>query len=85
MKNNLKEISAKLTKYGQYGCSDHNCCLVKVTGMGTNGGCKCLPATGKVDVYKCIAAIELSKLATREIPNLIEEITWLRNILGLNK
>ncbi len=26
------------------GCSDHNCVVSKPIGMGTNGGCKCLPS-----------------------------------------
>lgn len=25
------------------GCSDHNCVVSKPLGMGTNGGCHCLP------------------------------------------
>ena len=25
------------------GCSDHNCVVAPPRGMGTNGGCRCLP------------------------------------------
>lgn len=81
MRNDIPLIAFKVLQYAEHGCSDGSCCLVKNTGQVTNGGCVCLPATGKIEVYKRIAAIELSKLATREIPHLIEEILELRGRL----
>lgn len=39
MKHLVEELYAKLVEIGS--CGDHYCIILKRTGMGTNGGCRC--------------------------------------------
>jgi hypothetical protein len=58
------------------GCSDHNCLILgKKTGMGTNGGCKCLLNMSRGQLN--ILSSRLSSVADTEINSHSSSIKWI--------
>jgi hypothetical protein len=46
-------------------CSDHGCVIAKRTGMGTNGGCHCVPSIGR-------------KMFPEDRRRILEALAWYR-------
>jgi len=76
----LDEITERLRRLG---CSDHGCVVSKPKGMGTNGGCKCLPWESSPDGRGRIReALVLLQQQAEALRGLAESIRRDRDILA---